>query len=81
MRAREEKLDWVEMQLLLARLETACDNYDIGGVRRILGEAVSGYTPDTRSLERAGSSADRLRVIQGGRIEGDLDGAIQQAAS
>jgi FlaA1/EpsC-like NDP-sugar epimerase len=81
MRAREEKLDWAQMQPLLARLEVACDSYDTGMVLRILGEAVSGYTPDARSLEGLGSIADRLRVIRGGRLEGDLDGAIQQAAS
>ena len=80
MRAREEKLGWAEMKPLLGRLESACDTYDISTVLRILGETVSGYTP-ARSLKGLGSTAERLRVIEGGWIEGDVDGAIQQAVS
>jgi hypothetical protein len=48
---------------------------------RILGEAVSGYTPDARSAVSA-STPERLRVIQGGRAETSINEAvIQQAAS
>jgi len=45
MRAREEKLNWEQVQALLARLEAACESYDIGGLLRIIGDVVSGYSP------------------------------------
>lgn len=81
MRAHEEKLDWVEMQPLLARLAAACDSYDIVGVRRMLGEVVSGYAPGARSLESVGSIEERLRVIRGGRVDEDARESIKRTAS
>ena len=83
MRAREEKLDWVPIREFLTRLEAACDSHDIGGVLRILGEVVSGYSPDARPADGTNASAaERLRVIQGGRAEDSMNEAsIQPAAS
>jgi UDP-N-acetylglucosamine 4,6-dehydratase len=81
-RAREEKLDWVEVRDLLTRLEAACDSYDTGGVLRILGEVVSGYSPNARSVHETSAGTERLRVIQGGRAEdGTNEASIQQVAS
>ena len=82
MRAREEKLDWAQVQALLARLEAACESYDIGGLLRILDEVVSGYSPDARLSDgTAESTMDKLRVIQGGRAGTAMDnGPIQEIA-
>ena len=80
MRAREEKLDWVSVRESLIRLEAACDKYDIGGVLRILGETVSGYSPNPSLADETGAAAERLRVIQGGRTDlKDGDSALGTA--
>jgi len=81
MRAREEKLEWTQMQPLLAKLETACDSHDTGSVIRILSEVVSGYTPNTRSLDGAAPIPERLRAIQGGLVEESRSEVVLQAAS
>jgi FlaA1/EpsC-like NDP-sugar epimerase len=74
MRAQEEKLDWAQLRELLSRLEAACDTHDIGGVFRILGEGVPGYSPAARATDETGAASERLRVIQGGHAEVIVEG-------
>jgi FlaA1/EpsC-like NDP-sugar epimerase len=70
MRASEEKLSWSQIEALLARLESACDSYEVPMVLQLLEEAVSGYSRVSHAAnESASMAADRLRVIQGGRFE------------
>lgn len=45
MRAEERQLQWMVMQGLLNRLDSACHDFDCQEVREILLEAVDGYQP------------------------------------
>jgi FlaA1/EpsC-like NDP-sugar epimerase len=46
MRAEEETLSWSQLQPLLSRLATACDNADREEVKAVLSEAVVGFEPE-----------------------------------
>ena len=81
MRAREEKLDWAQVQELLGRLEAACGSHDTNAVLRILGESVSGYIPDERAAGERGFAAERLRVIRGGLAGDGFDATVRQIAT
>ncbi len=45
MRAQEAKLTWSNLQVILEKLESACDCFDHPEVRKRLVEAVHGYQP------------------------------------
>ena len=45
MRAEEETLSWESLQLLIKRLEKACEEIDLQELRTILIEAVDGFDP------------------------------------
>jgi FlaA1/EpsC-like NDP-sugar epimerase len=45
MTAREDKLGWNEMDLLLSQLDICCHEFDVECIKRILLEAPTGYNP------------------------------------
>jgi FlaA1/EpsC-like NDP-sugar epimerase len=45
MRAKEETLSWVELEILLSKLELACKQIDLKKIRKLLMEAVVGFEP------------------------------------
>jgi FlaA1/EpsC-like NDP-sugar epimerase len=45
MRAKEETLSWGELEILLSRLERACQQIDLKEIRKLLMEAVVGFEP------------------------------------
>ena len=45
MRAKEETLSWGELEILLGKLELACKQIDLQGIRKLLMEAVVGFEP------------------------------------
>jgi FlaA1/EpsC-like NDP-sugar epimerase len=45
MTAREDKLGWNEMDLLLSQLDICCHEFDVECIKRILLEAPTGYAP------------------------------------
>ncbi|PXW46883.1 FlaA1/EpsC-like NDP-sugar epimerase [Erwinia sp. AG740] len=54
MAAREEKLSWQEMKLLLAQLDAACHQFDVESIKKILLEAPTNYMPEpNRSADSA----------------------------
>ncbi|MBP2834518.1 polysaccharide biosynthesis protein [Dickeya parazeae] len=44
MTAQEEKLSWQEMEVLLKQLDTACHQFDVESIKKILLEAPTNYT-------------------------------------
>ncbi|UJR63061.1 polysaccharide biosynthesis protein [Dickeya zeae] len=44
MTAQEEKLSWKEMEILLEQLDTACHQFDVESIKKILLEAPTNYT-------------------------------------
>ncbi|WP_437615192.1 polysaccharide biosynthesis protein [Erwinia sp. V71] len=45
MTAREEKLNWYEMNNLLKKLDISCHDFDVTAIKKILLEAPTGYSP------------------------------------
>ncbi len=70
MRAEESKIDWPVLQVILRRLELACQSFDYVEVRKLLIEAVKEYQPQCGiedmiwNEERLRSELDLLPVPQ-----------------
>ncbi|MBL4280050.1 polysaccharide biosynthesis protein [Vibrio fluvialis] len=45
MTACEEKLNWTEMEILLAQLDVCCHDFDVDCIKQILLDAPTGYAP------------------------------------
>ncbi|MBY7864277.1 polysaccharide biosynthesis protein [Vibrio fluvialis] len=48
MTACEEKLSWVDMEILLDQLDVCCHSFDVECIRRILLDAPTGFTPTNK---------------------------------
>ncbi|WED22023.1 polysaccharide biosynthesis protein [Vibrio sp. JC009] len=46
MTAKEEKLTWPSMEILLNQLDACCHEFDVKCIKRILLEAPTGYSPE-----------------------------------
>jgi FlaA1/EpsC-like NDP-sugar epimerase len=48
MKAREDCLEWADLDILLGQLQQAALNEDLRGIQAVLKECVHGYLPDAR---------------------------------
>jgi FlaA1/EpsC-like NDP-sugar epimerase len=48
MKAREDCLEWADLDILLGQLQQAALNEDLRGIQAVLKECVQGYLPDAR---------------------------------
>jgi FlaA1/EpsC-like NDP-sugar epimerase len=48
MKAREDCLEWADLDVLLGQLQQAALNEDLRGIQAVLKECVHGYLPDAR---------------------------------
>ncbi len=62
MRAEEETLSWSQLQPLLSRLATACDNADRNEVKAVLSEAVVGFEPEEGSAAEEADGSKSLDI-------------------
>jgi len=51
MRAKEDTLSWVELEVLLSKLELACKQIDLKEIRKLLMEAVAGFEPKEEAID------------------------------